>query len=57
MTQPSHPAADRLVPLDPQTHGRSMDLVADNLAQLQALFPSVVAEGKVDFEALKALHS
>ena len=33
----------------------SMDLKAENIAQLKALFPEAVTEGKVDFEVLKAL--
>ncbi len=35
--------------------GKSLDLVAENIAQLKALFPEVVTEGKIDFEVLKAL--
>ena len=35
--------------------GMSMDLKAENIAQLKALFPEAVTEGKVDFEVLKAL--
>ena len=35
--------------------GMSMDLLAENIAQLKALFPEAVTEGKVDFEVLKAL--
>ena len=33
----------------------SMDLKAENIAQLKALFPEAVTEGKIDFEVLKAL--
>ena len=29
--------------------GMSMDLKAENIAQLKALFPEAVTEGKVDF--------
>ena len=32
-----------------------MDLVAENIAQLKALFPEAVTEGKIDFEVLKNL--
>jgi adenine-specific DNA-methyltransferase len=35
--------------------GKSMDLVAENIAQLKVLFPEAVTEGKIDFEVLKAL--
>ena len=35
--------------------GKSMDLVAENIAQLKALFPEAVTEGKIDFEVLQAL--
>src|SRR3989337_425846 len=38
---------------DPETH--SPDVVAENLAQLQDLFPEAFTEGKVDFEVLKQL--
>src|ERR1700709_1094695 len=33
----------------------SADLVADNVAQLKALFPEAVTEDRVDFETLKQL--
>ena len=33
----------------------SMDLTGENIAQLKALFPEAVTEGKIDFEVLKAL--
>ena len=33
---------------DPET--RSGDLVAENIAQLKALFPDAFTEGKVDFD-------
>ena len=47
--------------LDPNTDGKTMDIVADNIAKLKELFanglkeqfPEIVTEGKVDFEALK----
>ena len=35
--------------------GKSMDLTAENIAQLKKLFPEAVTEGKVDFDVLKAL--
>ena len=35
--------------------GMSMDLLAENIAQLKMLFPEAVTEGKVDFDVLKAL--
>jgi len=38
--------------LDPNTDGKTMDIVADNIAKLKELFPEIVTEGKVDFEAL-----
>ncbi len=43
----------RLTANDPET--RSADLVADNLAQLRALFPEAFTEGGIDFEALRQL--
>ncbi len=43
----------KLTDQDPET--QSADLVADNLAQLKALFPEAFTEGKVDFEVLKQL--
>ena len=39
--------------LDPNTDGKTMDIVADNIAKLKVLFPEIVTEGKIDFEALK----
>ena len=38
---------------DPES--RSADPVVDNIAQLAGLFPEAVAEGKVDFDALRTL--
>lgn len=35
--------------------GMSMDLTAENIAQMKQLFPEAVTEGKIDFEVLKAL--
>lgn len=39
----------------PQVESRSADLVKDNIEQLKAIFPEVIKEGKVDFEALHDL--
>ena len=33
--------------------GKSMDIVADNIEKLKAIFPEVFCEGKVDFERLQ----
>lgn len=41
--------------LDPRTHGRSPDFVAENVEQLRRLFPDIFTEGKVDFDALRQL--
>ena len=38
---------------DPET--QSQDIVAENIEQLQTLFPEALTEGKVDFEVLKQL--
>lgn len=38
---------------DPET--QSADVIADNLAQLQTLFPEAFSEGKVQFDVLKQL--
>ncbi|MFC2031194.1 site-specific DNA-methyltransferase [Chloroflexota bacterium] len=38
---------------DPETH--SPDLVAENIAQLQALFPEAFTEGQIDFDVLRQL--
>ena len=35
--------------------GKSLDLIADNIEQLKAMFPEAVTEGKIDFEVLKTL--
>ncbi len=35
--------------------GKSLDLIEENIAQLKALFPEAVTEGKIDFEVLQAL--
>ena len=34
---------------------KSLDITAQNIEQLKALFPDVFSEGKIDFEALKAV--
>ena len=39
----------------PQAESKSADLIAQNLEQLKQIFPEVVKEGKVDFEALNDL--
>jgi adenine-specific DNA-methyltransferase len=43
----------KLTASDPET--RSPDVVAENIEQLQALFPEAFTEGKIDFEVLKQL--
>ena len=43
----------RITAADPESH--SADLVADNIAEIGRLFPEAVAEGKVDFAALRDL--
>ena len=35
--------------------GETRDLVADNIAQLKALFPEVITEGKINFDTLQEL--
>ena len=37
------------------TETKSLDITADNIAQLKALFPDAFTEGKVDFDVLKQL--
>lgn len=32
--------------------GQSVDLIQENLVQLKQIFPEVIKEGRVDFEAL-----
>ena len=39
----------------PQAESKSADLIAQNLEQLKQIFPEVIKEGKVDFEALNDL--
>ena len=43
----------KLTATDTETH--SADIVADNLAQLKALFPDALTEGRIDFDVLKQL--
>ena len=43
----------QLTAAEPET--RSADLVADNVAQLKAIFPDAFTEGKIDFDALREL--
>ena len=44
---------EKIVAGDPET--RSVDLLAENLERLKALFPEVFSEGKVDFRTLRQL--
>ena len=39
----------------PKADGKSADLIQENLEQLKQVFPEVIKEGKVDFEALNDL--
>lgn len=39
----------------PSAESKSADLIAQNLEHLKQIFPEVIKEGKVDFEALKDL--
>jgi adenine-specific DNA-methyltransferase len=43
----------KLTDQDPET--RSADILAENIAHLNTLFPEAFTEGKVDFEVLKQL--
>ena len=43
----------QLTAAEPET--RSADLVADNVAQLKAIFPDAFTESKIDFDALREL--
>ena len=43
----------RITAADPESH--SADMVAENIAEVGRLFPEAVAEGKVDFAALRDL--
>lgn len=47
-------AGKRIEDMEKMT-GKSMDLIAENIKQMKALFPEAVTEGKIDFEVLKAL--
>jgi adenine-specific DNA-methyltransferase len=44
---------DKIAPTDPES--RSADILTANIEQLEALFPEVVAEGRIDFEVLREL--
>ena len=44
---------ERITAKDPES--RSMDMVAENVSRLKAVFPDVFREGKVDFDALRQL--
>jgi len=44
---------EKITNTDPES--KSLDLEAQNIEQLKQLFPDVFSEGKVDFEALKAV--
>ena len=39
--------------LQPQTDGASLGIVQQNIEELKRLFPEVVTEGKIDFDALR----
>lgn len=39
--------------LDPQKDGASAEIVADNIDALKHLFPDIITEGKIDFDALR----
>ncbi len=41
--------------LDPKADGATPDIVEQNVEQLKALFPEIVTEGRVDFDALREL--
>lgn len=44
---------EKLTKDSPET--RSLDVVAENIAELKALFPEATTEGRIDFEVLKQL--
>ncbi len=44
---------DRITASDPES--RSPDIVAQNLAQIRAIFPDVFCEDKIDFDALRQI--
>src|SRR3990172_434418 len=39
--------------LDPKTDGASTNILKENIERLKELFPEIVTEGKIDFEALR----
>lgn len=39
----------------PQAESHSTDLISDSIEQLKQIFPEVIKEGRVDFEALNDL--
>jgi len=41
--------------LNKDTDGSSLNIAQDNINQLKTLFPDIVSEGKIDFEALRAV--
>jgi len=41
--------------LDPERDGASPDIVEQNVEELKQLFPEIVTEGKVDFDALREI--
>ncbi len=41
--------------LDRDNEGSSLNIVQDNINQLKTLFPDIVSEGKIDFDALRAI--
>ena len=52
MTDPDNPIP-KIPASDPSAH--SGDVVGENIAALRALFPSIVTDGKVDFDVLRQL--
>jgi len=40
-------------PLDPKTDGASANILIENIERLKELFPEIVTEGKIDFDALR----
>ena len=49
-TEKPKPTIERL---DPTTDGASANILKENIERLKELFPEIVTEGKIDFEALK----
>lgn len=41
--------------LDPKTDGASANILKENIERLKELFPEIVTEGKIDFDALREL--